>query len=142
MKELGAVVTDDGDDDKGEEDEDEDEDERSYGITKLHGPFLRKHIPCLWERTASSECIQEDQTSHQSRIVIRSSDFPHPALIRIERKRHIALQIIRVSATKYPKYPQNSYPHHRSLTTPFGGFPLQRSLQTNVLRTNLKNSNY
>ena len=115
MKESGAVVTDDGDDewdeDKDEEgEEEEEEEERSYCITKPHGRFLRKHIPCLWERRASSECIQEDQTSHRSRIVIRSSDFPHPALIRIERQCHIAPQIIRVSATKYPKYPQHSYP--------------------------------
>lgn len=66
MKELGAVVTDDGDDDEGEEDEDEEEEEeeeeeeRSYGITKLHGRFLRKHIPCLRERTASSETRRPD----------------------------------------------------------------------------------
>lgn len=122
MKESGAVVTDDGDDEWEEDKEEEGEDDRSSCITKPHGRFLRKHIPCLWERTASSECIQEDQTSHQSRIVIRSSDFLHPSLIRIERQRHIAPQIIRVSATKHPKHPkhpQHSYPSPQIAQNPF-----------------------
>lgn len=73
----------------------------------------------------------------------RSSAFPHPALISIERPCGIAPQIIQISATKYPKYTQHPILHHTSLTIPFGGFALQRSLQKkNRLAHYLNNPNY
>ena len=69
-KESGAVAIYDGEDD----DEEGGRRRREIMVSPNHmHNFLPKQIPWAWERTASSECIQEGQTSHQSRIVIRSS---------------------------------------------------------------------
>lgn len=72
-KESGIVVIDDGDDDA---DDDDEEEERSYGIIKPHARYFALADSMIMGRTASYECIQEDQTSHESCIVIRSSAFP------------------------------------------------------------------
>lgn len=86
------------------------------------------------------------KTSRRTKVAwsFRSSAFPHPALISIERQCGIAPQIIQISATKYPEYTQHPILPHTSLTIPFGGFALQRSLHEKTPRPAhyLNNSNY